>query len=263
MSSYSKQASNSFQKHTSYQKPQQSQLKSKERSIGSGESNKDLVNEHILQPSSNHIQKDDNDSLPGRYPVKSSDKISLSAVNQQENAKKGAALTALATSATTTQVSSTNIASNATLRPKPLKSSNILGGAPSNKYHQSNPNNNNIKWKRNNFPMFYGGYPSPGRVNVPSNIPFYGRGYPTDTNLYFPSGICPPHYSPAHHPHIRQHHLAHQRFLALSSVAQSHPYQKYLTLNHISNLKRSRSAHGSFRSKTCSNISNNQQVANR
>ena len=236
MSSYSKQASNSFQKHSSYQKP--SPLKSKE------------INE-----SSKVIDKG---TLPGRYPVPPKDKTLSSTVNQDQVIKNTQASTKTTSSTSPTSTTYKNIATN----NKPPKSSSIIGGTSGNKYHPNNNSNNNIKWRRNNFPLFYGGYPTPGRINVPSNLPFFGRGYPTDANLYFPSGICPPHYSPAHHPHIRQQHLAHQRLLALSPVTPNHPYQKYLTLNHINNLRRSRSAHGSFRSKVSSSP-HPQQVTNR
>ena len=262
MSSYSKQSSNSFQKPTICLKVPQAQSKSKERSIKSSELNKDHINANHLQSATSDSQLNEKGSLPGRYPVTSTDKVSLSSENQEQGNRKSSNFANQPTSENSSQNSFKNIASTPTLRAKTLKSSKILGGTPSNKYPHCNTNNSNIKWRRNNFPLFYGGYPSPGRINVPSNIPYFGRGYPTDANLYFPSGICPPHYSPAHHPHIRQHHLAQQRFLALSPVAQSHQYQKYLTLNHISNLKRSRSAHGSFRSKVSSSICN-KQGANR
>lgn len=115
--------------------------------------------------------------------------------------------------------------------------------------------NNNTKWRRNNFPFFYGGYPcgQPRRINVPSTIPYFGGGYPTDANFYFPSsGICPPHYSPIHHPHLRHPHLSQHPFLPVPPVAQTHPYHKYLALNNIGSLRRSKSAHGSFRSKLAS-----------
>ena len=114
--------------------------------------------------------------------------------------------------------------------------------------------NNNTKWRRNNFPFFYGGYPSqPRRINVPSTIPYFGGGYPPDANFYFPSsGICPPHYSPIHHPHLRHPHLSQHPFLPVPPVAQTHPYHKYLALNNIGSLRRSKSAHGSFRSKLAS-----------
>ena len=114
--------------------------------------------------------------------------------------------------------------------------------------------NNNTKWRRNNFPFFYGGYPSqPRRINVPSTIPYFGGGYPPDANFYFPSsGICPPHYSPIHHPHLRHPHLSQHPFLPVPPVAQTHPYHKYLALNNIGSLRRSKSAHGSFRSRLAS-----------
>ena len=114
--------------------------------------------------------------------------------------------------------------------------------------------NNNTKWRRNNFPFFYGGYPSqPLRINVPSTIPYFGGGYPPDANFYFPSsGICPPHYSPIHHPHLRHPHLSQHPFLPVPPVAQTHPYHKYLALNNIGSLRRSKSAHGSFRSRLAS-----------
>ena len=123
---------------------------------------------------------------------------------------------------------------------------------PGTKFHPGK--NNNTKWRRNNFPFFYGGYPSqPRRINVPSNIPYFGGGYPTDANFYFSSsGICPPHYSPIHHPHLRHPHLSQHPFLPVPPVAPTHPYHKYLALNNIGSLRRSKSAHGCFRSKLAS-----------
>ena len=278
MSSYSKQVSqNSFQKHTSCPKQPPQQLKPKEKGTKAVVLNKDPINIKVLhnsqpKPTIDNQKPTDKTFLPGRYPIASPDK-SLPYKEElvkkiQPTTEKSSAPTIQLTNSTTSQNCSKNTTTNATAKTKHLNSnsSNILGGTTGNKYHPNNNNNNNNnnsnnKWRRNNFPLFYGGYPSPGRINAPSNIPFFGRGFPTDASLYFPSGICPPHYSPIHHPHIRQHHLNQQRFLALSPVTQQHPYHKYLTLNHISNLRRSRSAHGSFRSKVSS--THHQQITNR
>ena len=272
MSSYSKQApQNSFQKHTSCPKQPPQQLKSKEKSIKAVVLDKDPINIKPFQPKTtiDNRKAVDKTFLPGRYPTTSPDKSLPAGFNEEAVKKtlitteKGSVPKLQSINSPTSQTGSKNTATNATVKNKNLNSnsSNILGGTAANKYHPNNNNNSNNKWRRNNFPLFYGGYPSPGRINVPSNLPFFGRGFPTDASLYFPSGICPPHYSPAHHPHIRQHHLNQQRFLALSPVTQQHPYHKYLTLNHINNLRRSRSAHGSFRSKVTS--THHQQITNR
>ena len=252
MSSYSKPSS-SFQKQIPYQKLQ----KSKERNIKPVDNKKPT---NISTGDIGYIKCNTKVLVPGRYPNSPSNK-SVSSTTKTEIVKNPQIISdqsADKTCATTTSVAS-NETKNGTDFSKitknkntGIKNSSVLSG-PANKFHTgSNNNNSGNKWRRNNFPVFCGGYPSPARINLPSTIPFFGRGYPTDTSLYLHSGIYPPHYSPVHHPHLRHQHLTQHRFLAVSPVSQTHPYHKYLAISHIGNIRRSRSAHGSFRSKVSS-----------
>ena len=271
MSSYSK-PSPSFQKHIPYQKPQPQQKHNNGQNIKNAEIKEHAVNvikTSLLQPPPTKIPNIlDNSKIthktfvPSKYPNESPDKTVIP-IPKSRSTKKLQTLADTSVSVSTkpaTIASSTPILSdiksatevNIQEKSKSAISKNtIISASTGNKFsHVSNSNNNNNhKWRRNNFPVFYPspGYPSPRRINVP----YFARGYPTaDTSLYFHSGIYPPQYSPVHYPHLRQQHLTQHRFLAVSPVAQqTNPYHKYLTLNHISSLRRSRSAHGSFRSK--------------
>ena len=264
MSSYLK-PSLSFQK----QIPCQKQQKSNQGNAKSADNKEttNVINPCLQQPSQikstttiDNIKTNVKTLVPGRYPTISTNKTVPSTTkadivkSPQIISDKATNQTTIAsTPGTSSDIKNTTDFINITKAKNNItKKSNLLSGS-GNKFHTGNNNNNSSnKWKRNNFPVFYGGYPSPARINVPSTLPFFGRGYPTDASLYFQSGIYPPHYSPVHHPQLRHHHLTQHRFLAVCPVAQTHPYQKYLAINHISNLRRSRSAHGSFRSKISS-----------
>ena len=267
MSSYSKPSS-SFQKHILYQKQQKNQEKNI-KTIHSKESiSIKTVNQtsHQLTQNNNtsfvnNSKSNSKTSPPGRYPNTPPTKIITPPI-KLENSKKAQITTE--TNQITSTTSQTTITSSPSLstkneknvtglgNPEKLKNTNTrdfsLSVSIGNKLHIGNNHNNN-KWRRNNFPVFYGGYPSTGRISVASTLPYFGRQYPTDASFYYHSGLYPPHYSPVHHPHLRHHHFTHQQFLAVSPVPQTHPYHKDITINHISNLRRSRSAHGSFRNK--------------
>ena len=265
MSSYSKPSS-SFHKQILYQKQQ----KTKEKNAKSADNKEptNVINPSLRQSSQikststiDNIKTNAKTLVPGRYPTTSPNNT-VSSTTKADIVKSPQIIPDKATNQTT--IASTPVVSSDTknttdfinvtkAKNNSTKNSNLPSG-PGNKSHTGHNNNSSScnKWRRNNFPVFYGGYPSPARINVPSTLPFFGRGYPTDASLYFQSGICPPHYSPVHHPHLRHHHLTQHRFLAVCPVAQTHPYHKYLAINHISNLRRSRSAHGSFRSKISS-----------
>ena len=261
MSSYSKTTS-SFQKHKPYQKPQRQQGTDKDVSDKEQTSTSTKVVQNKQASSANPITNTKSNSKllpPNRNTVTSS--IVTTPFHLENKLDKQLTSTAAKTNTTVpnavkTLKSAFSGTPSKTINIHQRESVGVRSTSGGNKFYLTNN-----KWKRNNYLIAGGGYP--GRFGISSNLPYFtGHTSPVSAaavaGLYY-HPFYQPHFASPTHPQRYPHHLQnHHRFVpAASPVPYPHLLHQKGGLRGIGpappqNARRSRSAHGSFRSKPSS-----------
>ena len=208
MSSYAKPSS-SFQKHIINQKQQKTQEKiiktSHEIETTKTINHTTQQQQHPLNNNTSSVnktkcssqavasgQKSNAVATKEIHPITKDENIKGSRIIKTDNS-----VTSNLQKIATSSVIVTSTAKNVThlSNPETHKNTNIRDSAVSvNIGKKPHASQNNSKWRRNNFPIFYGGYPPAARIGVASTLPYLVRHYPNDASFYYHAGLYPPHF---------------------------------------------------------------------